>query len=436
MKHDTAWLTAAAKGRLLSGDLGAVPRGEVCVDTRLLHRGDVFLALPGTQVDGRAFIADAVGLGADGVIAQAEQLVRLGPGAIAIAVDDPLHALWSIARAQRREFHGHAIAVTGSSGKTSTTAIVASLLASATPTHATRDGFNTHQGVAATLARLPDGMGALVLELAMQARGQIAEKAALLRPTAALITNIGPVHLETAGSLADVARNKAEVIAALPARATCVVPAGERLLEPYLRSDLRVVRHGPGGDVFLRNFTAGVAEIDCGGELLTIETEFSQPHNLTNLIASVALTEALGIRTPSRLAVKAPPLRWQRASIGEIELVLDCFNNSPGALRAALEAFAAEPARRRFAVLGGFGELGEATAAYHRAAGAQAARFGIDAMIVVGRPAREYLAGYGGESYAVQTPEQARSLVCALAHPGDRVLVKGSRHAQLERILA
>ena len=202
MKHDTAWLTAAAKGRLLSGDLGAVPRGEVCVDTRLLHRGDVFLALPGTQVDGRAFIADAVGLGADGVIAQAEQLVRLGPGAIAIAVDDPLHALWSIARAQRREFHGHAIAVTGSSGKTSTTAIVASLLASATPTHATRDGFNTHQGVAATLARLPDGMGALVLELAMQARGQIAEKAALLRPTAALITNIGPVHLETAGSLA------------------------------------------------------------------------------------------------------------------------------------------------------------------------------------------------------------------------------------------
>lgn len=184
------------------------------------------------------------------------------------------------------------------------------------------------------------------------------------------------------------------------------------------------------------SFAGGVAEINCDGGTAAITTAFSQPHNLSNLVAAVALIHALGITPPAELVVTPPPLRWQQVSIGEIEVVLDCFNNSPGALRAALEAFVAEPARRRFAVFGPFDELGQAADAYHRVAGAHAARLGIDAMIVVGRRAREYLAGYGGESYVVQTPEQARSLISTLAHAGDRVLVKGSRSDRLERIAA
>ncbi|MGA8746518.1 MAG: Mur ligase family protein [Solirubrobacterales bacterium] len=434
MKHDASWLAGAADGRLISSDKGVVARGQVCVDTRLLHSGDVFLALPGSRTSGGEYIADAIKLGADGVIAQAAQLERAAQLPIAVAVAEPREALRSIARARREEFDGHAIAVTGSTGKTTTTEMIASLLDPLLDPHATRDGFNTHLGVAATMAGLPDRTRALVVELSMQARGQIAEKAALLRPTAAVITNIAPAHLQSAGSVADIARNKAELLAALPPGAPCVVPAEEPLLEPYLRDDLMTVRHGRGGDFQLLDMVDGVARIDCAGRTTAVRSGFSQPHNLDNLVAAVALISALGMRPAEEVGTDLPPLRWQLGRLGKAELVLDCFNNSPLALRAALEAFAAESALRRLAVLGAFEELGSEARRYHRAAGVEAGRLGIDAIITVGEPSRQYLDGYPGESYSVDTPEQARVLLGRIARDGDRVLVKGPRNAQLERI--
>lgn len=436
MKHDATWLATVANGRLISRGRRAVARGQVCVDSRLLRSGDVFVALPGSRTHGREFIADAIKRGADGVIAEASQLEQAGRVAVAVAVEDPREALRSIARARRQEFAGHAIAITGSSGKTTTTEMVASLLNPLLAVHATRDGFNTHLGVAATIAGLPDRARALVVELSMQARGHIAEKAALLKPTAAVITNIAPVHLQTAGSLADVARNKAELLAALPPGAPCIVPAEEPLLEPYLRNDLMTIRHGRGGDFQLLSVVDGVASIDCAGTTIAVRLGFSQPHNLGNLVAAVALVSALGMRLPREPDIGLPPLRWQLGRLGKAEIVLDCFNNSPQALRAALEAFASEPARRRLVVLGAFEELGREARRYHRTAGAEAARLGIDAIIAVADAARQYLDGYPGESYLVDTPEQARVLLGRIARDGDRVLVKGARRTQLEKIAA
>ncbi len=434
MIRDAQRLAAAAGGRLLSADRSAVARGQVCVDTRLLMAGDVFLALPGRHTDGHHFIAEALRRGADGIIARGGQ-GRERKARIEIEVDNPPAALRSLARARRRELRGHAIAVTGAVGKTTTVDILAALLAASHRVHATRDGFNTHHGVAATIASAPEETEALVVELSMQARGHISDKAALLEPTAALLTNIAPVHLETVGTTFDVAHNKAELIASLPPGAACVVPSDEPLLEPHLRSDLATIRHGPGGDVQLRAFVDGVATISCGGSSVEIRPGFSQRHNLSNLVAAVAVLHALGITPPPELELELSPLRWERARLGELELVLDCVNSNPRALGAALSAFAEEPAGRRLAVLGDFAELGEAALRYHREAGEQAERFGIDVLIVVGRPARQYLAGYRGEAYAVETPNQARRLLQAIGNPGDRVLVKGSRHCELERIV-
>lgn len=436
MKQDATWLAAAANGRLISRDAKAVARGQVCVDTRLLRGGDVFVALPGSRTHGREFIADAIELGADAIIAEESQLEGTEGAKIAVAVEDPRDALRSIAQVKRQEFDGHVIAITGSCGKTSTTEMVASLLNPLVATHATRDGFNTHLGVAATIAGLPDRRRALVVELSMQARGHIAEKAALLKPTAGVITNIAPVHLDSTGSLAEVANNKAELLAALPRGAPCVVPAEEPLLARYLRDDLTTISHGPGGDVRLLSFVEGVASIDCAGETITIRSGFSQAHNLCNLVAAVALLTGLGMRPPRELEIGLPPLRWQLMRLGDVELVLDCFNSSPHALHAALEAFTSEPASRRLVVLGAFEELGPTARQYHYAAGAEAARLGIDIIIAVEDAAREFLHGYAGESYSVDTPEEARALLGRIARRGDRVLVKGARRAELEKIAA
>lgn len=431
-----AGVAAAAGGTLAGGDPELMLHGGLSVDTRLLAPADVYLGLPGEHVDGGALAEEALRRGAAAVVAAPKHLEALDVSAPAIAVADPHAALRRYARAWRAELDCDAIGVTGAAGKTTTADILAALLRDRTRVHATRHGFNTLQGVAATIAGAPRDTGALVVEIGMRRQGQIAAGAELLVPTAAIVTNVGPEHLASTGSVEDVARNKAELILALPPGAPCVVPAGEPLLAPHLREDLRTVTHGPGGDVFLASLDDGVAQIDCRGELVTLEVGFSQPHRLRDTIAAVAMAWALGYGPGGRLEVELSPLRWQPATVGEVELILDCAKTSALALATALQDFAAEPAAgRRIAVLGELPDLGAAAASHHREAGALAQRLGIDVMIVVGPQAHAYLAGFGGTAHAVEGPGEARALLLELGRPGDRALVKGSRPAALQRIV-
>ena len=196
-----------------------------------------------------------------------------------------------------------------------------------------------------------------------------------MRPTAAVITNIAPVHLETAGSLAQIARNKAELLdLARPRRPVRGAGPGPRARARTCARTCASIRHGPGGDVSLRALrqTRSPRSNASGGRRRS-PRRCRSAHNLDNLVAAVALLVGLGLPVPSEVDARLPPLRWQTVRLGELELVLDCFNSSPDALIAALEAFAGEPASRRLAVLGTFAELGAATRRHHRSAGAAAA---------------------------------------------------------------
>lgn len=430
-------LADAAGGTVRAGSGAAELSGTISVDTRLMSRGDAFLALPGEHTDGGLHVAEAVGRGAAAILADPAHLSPPPPGVPAIAVTDPHESLRRLARARRAALGPGiaAVGVTGAAGKTTTTAMLAAVLAQDGPVHATRDSFNTLQGVAATIAGTPPGVRSLVVEVAMVQAGEIAANCELLDPTAGVLTNIGPEHLATAGTVIDVAAHKAELIAALPPGAPCVVPAGERLLDPHLRDDLRTITHGPGGEVTLVSFSGGVAHIDCRGEPVRLEVAFSQPHRLRNLVAAVAMGWALGVRPEGRLEVRFSPLRWQPARIGAVELVLDCAKTSPLALDAALVDFAAEPAGRRIAVLAGLPGLGDEHDRFQRAAGARAGELGIDVLVCVGEDARTYLAHYEGEAHVVPDPAAARALLAEIGRPGDRALVKGPRRAALERIV-
>lgn len=431
-----ARVAATVGGTLAGGDPDAVLDGRLGVDTRLLEPGALFLGLPGEHVDGGGFLRDALCAGAAGVIAAPEHLDALNPSMPAVAVEDPHAALRSYARAWRAQLDCEAIGVTGAAGKTTTTDILAALLRRRSRVHATRHGFNPIPGVAATVAGAPRDVEALVVEVAMRRRGDIATGAGVLAPTAAIVTNIGPEHLETAGTVAAVARNKAELIAALPPGAPCVVPAGEPLLEPHLRADLRTIAYGEGGDVSLHSFRNGVARIDCRGERVTLELDYSQPHRLRDTVAAVALARALGHVPGGRLDVEFSPLRWQPAHLGEVELVLDCAKTSPLALASAMTDFAAEPASgRRIAVLGPLPDLGAEAPRHHREAGALAARLGFDLLIAVGAGAEGFLSGFAGPARVVADPAAARALLIELGRPGDRALVKGPRRAALQRVV-
>lgn len=439
--RDAAWVAEASGARLVAGDPARPGPERAVVDSRETRAGDLFVGVPGARVDGGAFAPDALAAGAWGVLVadrHAERAAAVSAeGQVVLAAEDPVAALGALARGWRRALGCPAIGVTGSTGKTSTKDILAALLRPRLRTHANRANLNTEIGLPLALLEAPEGTEVLVLEMAMRGEGQIAQLAAIAEPEVGVIVNVGPVHLELLGTVERVAAAKAELIRDLPPGAACVVPANEPLLERHLRDDLDTITFGPGGDVHLVAFEDGRARIDARGQEVELELPYAEPYNLLNTLAAVAAATAVGVVPSGRVDVQFSPLRNEVVELpGGVTVVNDCYNANPMSMRAALEHLAAAPAQRRIAVLGEMAELGPESERFHRDVGAHARELGIDVLVCVGEAALPIADEFDGETYPVATPEEAGALLSEIAAPGDRVLIKGSRSAGLERVLA
>jgi UDP-N-acetylmuramoyl-tripeptide--D-alanyl-D-alanine ligase len=427
------WVAEAAGGRLVAGEPEEPGPKRAVIDTRLIEPGDLFVGLPGSRADGGAFADQAIERGAWGTLTTPEHAT----GHTAIAADDPLAALQDLARAWRRELGAKVIGVTGSTGKTSTKDILASLLRTSLATHANRENLNTEIGLPLTILEAERGTEALVLEMAMRGAGQIAELAAIAEPDVGVVVNVGPVHLELLGTIEAVAAAKAELIRDLRPGAVAVVPAGEPLLEPHMRDDVETITFGPGGDVSFEALEGELARFRVRDHELALRLSYAEPHNLLNTAAAIAAATAIGVEPGDRLDVRFSSLRGEVVQLdGGVTVVNDCYNANPMSMRAALEHLAASPAERHLAVLGTMAELGPDGDRYHREIGALAGDLDIDVLITVGEPALPIGAGFDGEKHAVGTPEEAGAMLHELTRAGDRVLIKGSRSAGLERVLA
>jgi UDP-N-acetylmuramoyl-tripeptide--D-alanyl-D-alanine ligase len=443
--RDAAWVAAAAGGKLVAGEAAMPGPRRAVIDTREAGRGDLFAGLRGARVDGGELAPAALEAGAWGVLVapeHAERAATAAGGAAVIEAEQPLTALGSLARAWRRELCCRVIAVTGSTGKTSTKDILAALLAPALRTHANRENLNTEIGLPLSILEAEPGTEAMVLEMAMRGEGQIAELVAIAEPEVGVIVNVGPVHLELLGTVERVAAAKAELIRDLPPGAACVVPAGEPLLEAHLRADLDTLTFGPGGQVTLVGFEpseggGGHAAIEARGERLELELAFAEPHNILNTLAAVGAAIAAGVRPEGRVVPRFSALRGELVELpGGVTVVNDCYNANPMSMRAALKHLAETPAQRRLAVLGTMAELGERSPAFHREIGEEASALGIDVLVTVGEEAARYGDGFLGQLYSAAGPAEAGALLEEVALPGDRVLIKGSRSAGLEAVLA
>ncbi len=412
------------------------PQG-VRIDSREVEVGDVFFGLRGSSVDGGEFASAALAGGAWGVVVEPGAAAGLaeGPGWV-IAAEDPLAALGAVARAWRRELGACTIGVTGSVGKTSVKDIAASLLPGSV--HSSEENFNTEIGLPLALLSAPEGTETLVLEMAMRGAGQIAELAAIAEPQVAVITNVGPVHVELLGSVEAVAAAKAEVLGFLPPDGAAVVPAVAGPLEAHLDAAPRLIRFGEGGEVSAseaRVAGGGLeAVVSAPGESRRFEFPFTEAHNLENALAAIAAGVAVGAtleQMSHRTAdIGFSRLRGERLELGDgIVLVNDCYNANPLSMRAALDHLASLDARRRIAVLGEMGELGPQSPQFHRETGEHARAVAVDCLIGVGASARDY-----DPDDLVGTPEEAAELLATQLGPGDAVLVKGSRSAGLEAV--
>jgi UDP-N-acetylmuramoyl-tripeptide--D-alanyl-D-alanine ligase len=415
---DAERVAAEAGAVVVRGGSGGPSR--VLIDSRDAGPGDLFVALPGTRVDGGEFAAGALEAGAWGVIVTPSRAESLSGGAV-LAAEDPLRALGLLARGWRRALHADVIAVTGSVGKTSTKDLIAAMVRQQRSVVASRANFNTDIGMPLEILAAPAGTEVLVLEAGMRGFGQIADLAAICEPDVAVITTIAPVHLEQVGSLEGVATAKAELLVGTRDGGVAVVPAGERLLEPWLRDALEVVTFGPGGDV---DFDA----------LEGLELPFTARHQLRNSLAALAAARAVGVTPWGRVDVVFGSGRGERIALaGGAEIINDCYNASPLSMRAALDDFAThEPAGRRIAVLGDMLELGADELELHREVGAEAARAGVSVLVAVGPRAAAMLDTFDGEGLAVPDAAEAAEVAGSLVQPGDLVLVKGSRGVGLE----
>jgi UDP-N-acetylmuramoyl-tripeptide--D-alanyl-D-alanine ligase len=364
----------------------------VQVDSRRIDEGDLFVAVAG----GVDFVEHALARGA----------------AATLVPDDAPAALAAVAGAVRDRSSARVVAITGSTGKTSTKDILFALCAPHRRTIANEGNYNNEIGVPLTLCRLEPETEVLIAEMAMRGLGQIAWLASFARPEIGVITNIGPVHLELVETIDNVARAKAELVKALPAGGVAIVPGDEPLLDEYLdRTDIVVDRVDPSMP-------------------LPFATSYTALHQLENTRIAIAVARHLDIPLPSHLTVEFSKLREEeRALPGGGVLLNDCYNANPVSMRAALEHLVTRAeGHRRVAVLGEMSELGTEAPAYHREIGELVHRLGIEQVIGVGELAR----AYGGDW--VPSAADAAARLRAALRPGDVVLVKGSRSVGLETV--
>ena len=435
---------ALAAEVLAEGGPGAPERATI--DSAATGEGDLFFGLRGANRDGGEFAPAAIAAGAWGVVVGPAMRTQLSPhtgdncdgSGWVFAVEDPLASLQALAREWRRMLGGHVVGITGSVGKTSVKDITRSLLPGRV--HANEQNLNTEIGLPLTVLAAPAGTETLVLEMAMRGAGQIRELGLIAEPDVAVITNVGPVHVELLGSVDAIAAAKAEILATLRPGGVAVAPVAAGELEPHLADLGRLLRFGPGGEVEAVEATVvdGVTEALIATPLgeQRFHFPFAEAHNLTNALAAIAAGTALGI-APAEMADGAASIGFSRFRGERLELrdgivlVNDCYNANPVSMRAALDHLATLGAPRTLAVLGEMGELGAETPAYHREVGAHARTSGVDVVVGVGEPARDY-----DPDELVADPGEAAEWLAAQLEPGDAVLVKGSRSAGLETVAA
>jgi UDP-N-acetylmuramoyl-tripeptide--D-alanyl-D-alanine ligase len=440
-----ALASAAGAEVLAPGGGGGGPRRAV-IDSREVRDGDLFAGLPGERHDGGEFAAEALRRGAWGVLVSTQwgrELAmqrRVGASEMdgwVLGAADPLASLQSLARAWRERLGGNVIGITGSTGKTSVKDVARALLPA--EVQASPENFNTEIGLPLAVLAAQEGTEVMVLEMAMRGPGQIAELCAIAAPDVAVITNIGPVHVELLGSVEAIAAAKAEIIDGLREGGTAVVPAHAGPLGPHLKRAPRLIRFGPGGDVEAVEVMAEAGETDALVRTPAGEHRFKLPfveaYNLDNALAAIAAGVALGFDLAA-MADLAPGIVFSRLRGELVELpenailVNDCYNANPISMRAALDHLATlKTSGRRLAVLGEMRELGPDAAAYHREIGDYARRKGVELIIGVGE-----LADAFAPDERVPDADAAADVLAAALGPGDAVLVKGSRAVGLERV--
>ncbi len=450
MHIDIDTLASVTAAQLVTRGSLVISSGVV-TDTRQLSEGCLFVALSGARFNGNHFAAQAAQQGAAAVLVS-EDIEPLGDGCSVLKVGDTLEALQALASWWRGQLSPRCvIGLTGSSGKTSTKDMLLAILSQRYRSKATLGNLNNHIGVPLSILSTPSDTECCIWEMGMNHAGEIAPLCAMTRPDMGIITHIGTAHIEYLGSRDAIAAEKATLAESLPPEGWCIFPAAEDYAEFIVeRSKAQVILVGE-NDSFVR--AENINYLPTGSEYtLHIEGLGSCPiylpipgqHMVSNSLLSIAAAWKAGCSLDDMSAgLRELSLTHGRLHCWEQEgyyIIDDSYNANLESMIAALETVAAMKApRRRLAVLGLMGELGEHGAELHAALGRRLSQLGFDILLTVAEDCanRQALheAAQGVLLYSCSSHDEAAQCLRDIIQEGDALLFKGSRSAAMERVL-
>jgi UDP-N-acetylmuramoyl-tripeptide--D-alanyl-D-alanine ligase len=429
--------------------------GSVSTDSRQIKEGDLFIALRGENFDGHDFLPEVVARGAAGVIIDDQSKISMlsysGP---IILVEDCLDALQKLAGSYRKLFHIPVVAITGSVGKTTTKDMLAGCLKPLYRTLKTPGNYNNEIGLPLTLLHMGPHDQAAVVELAMRAAGEISQLASLVKPTYAIITNVEPVHLETMGSLENIARAKCELLKYVEPDGLAIINGDNRiLLEEACQYPCRQLTFGYQPECDIQILAVGKVNhgIEVSLRLMAVRECFylpvPAPQLAGNLAAAAAMAFLLGVDI---MDIKACLAEYHpsgnRLNIVHLPeggiIINDTYNANPVSMQAALEVCRdLAGSGRTVAVLGDMLELGEYEREGHIEVGRKVAGLGINLLVAIGSRAEYIVQGAQESGMSADKirhftdQEECLNWLRSNVSRQETVLFKASRGMQLEKLV-
>ena len=426
----------------------------VSIDSRAVSKGDLFVALAGEQTDGHNYLAQALEQGAAGVVISREDAIAEYGLQNYILAEDGAVFLQTLAHWLRQNTEIPVIAVTGSTGKTSTKDFLAAVLAPLGDVVVTKGNHNNELGMPLTICRLEEDTKAMVVEMGMRGLGQIDFLCNIAQPKYGLITNIGKTHCELLGSQENIAQAKCELLAHIPSDGVIALNSSDRaLIAPWLDTCKgRIVWYDSAGrdknaeyraENIIQHAEGITYELHAGDHSAKIHLAVHGVHNVSNSMAAIAIAREVGVDWKSIVSALAQAkLTGMRLDITKnadgVTVINDAYNANPDSMKSAISVLMNQEGSRKIAVLGDMYELGKYEEQSHREVGNEAAVQHVDYLIAVGQ-----LGALIGESAQMagcrvdfaKDNAEASSLLRQYIKTGDAVLVKGSRGMKMEQIV-
>jgi len=439
----------AVHGRWLSQGADVTIEG-VTTDSRSARPGELFVAIKGPTFDGHDYLLAAAKAGCIAAIVDRDapltQDVKDIYGGGLIGVEDTVVGLGELAAFYRQQLSVTVVAVTGSNGKTTVKRMIDHILSRRLSGTGSPKSFNNAIGVPLTLLSVEPSHDYVVCEIGANAPGEVLQLGKIAQPNLAVITSVGPAHLEGFGSVERVAVEKASLLASLGRNGLAVICGDHQALERAVVSyDCRKIRFGEGDDCELR-LTA--CETTSDGlrfqinDRQWVELPIPGKHNASNALAAIAVAQRFGLdqaEAADALADFAPAeMRLQREKIGKVTIINDTYNANPASVAAAASVLAETLAKRRVMILGDMRELDDQAEQLHRDLGAQLSRGPVDLLIGVGALGRYIAQGAaeaGVEALQYESVAETERELVSLLKSGDVVLIKGSRAMAMERLI-